>query len=112
MLPYAPAARRPVVALSPPIRRHSPRPELSQTFDEILGMPQFMGDVLRLVFHGATTWLGIHVGLKEGGSAVGIVGWILGIGNGVAGACDAVSLAKRALGTHPPEDAAPERAEM
>lgn len=82
-------------------------PELSQTFDQLLGWPPFMGDVIRLVFHGGTAYLGIAVGLKEGKSLLGILGWFLGVGNGIGAACDAVSLLKRAAGTHPPETREP-----
>lgn len=91
--------RPPVVsyALGQPKRS----PILGQTFDEFLGMPAFCGDLIRLIFHGGTTFLGIHVGLREGTSFIGILGWILGIGNGLGAIADTISLIKRATGTHP-----------
>ena len=128
MIGYQPAAFRPIVsspALGPESRflgqvplilgyRHTPpalqpapaptlgRAELGQTFDQLMGWPAFMGDVLRLVFHGGTAYLGTHVGLKEKG-AVRWIAWILGVGNGLAAVADVISLIQRAFGTHPPE---------
>lgn len=77
-------------------------PELSQTFDQLMGWPAFMGDLLRLTFHGGTAYLGAYVGLKEKGALMWIA-WILGVGNGLAAVADVISLTQRVLGTHPPE---------
>lgn len=79
-----------------------PNPHLSQTFDELLGWPPFMGDVLRLTFHGGTTYLGVRVGLQEKNKVISAIAWVLGVGNGLAALADIVSLIKRAAGTHPP----------
>lgn len=95
MVPYSPLAYRPYAAPSP----HGGR--LGQTFDQMLGLPEYAGDLIRLGFHGATTYFGLKVALEEGGTFMGIVGWILGVGNGIGALCDAISLLKRAAGTHP-----------
>jgi hypothetical protein len=76
---------------------------LNQTFDEIAGLPKWSGDVLRLIFHGGTTWLGITVGLKDKNPWVSGIAWVLAVGNGLAGVADLISLAKRVAGIHPPE---------
>lgn len=62
-----------------------------------------MGDVLRLAFHGGTTWLGIKIGLRDKNPWVSGIAWVLGVGNGLAAIADVVSLIKRATGTHPIE---------
>lgn len=95
MLPYSPPAVR---APLPP--RALGQKELSQTFDQLLHFSPALGDAIRLAFHGGTTYLGIHVGLHERGF-LSALGWFLGIGNGIGAVCDAISLAKRAAGTHP-----------
>lgn len=80
-----------------------PSPALGQTFDEMLGLTPLMGDVLRLVYHGGGTWLGLHVALTPASSTLlKVVGWILAGGMGLAALLDVVSVAKRAAGTHPP----------
>lgn len=102
MLTYEPLAYRPFAAPPPALGRYNVRsPVLAQTFDELLGWPAWTGDVLRLTFHGATTWLGAKVALENKGW-MRTIGWILAVGNGIAGVCDAISLVKRATGTHPP----------
>jgi len=78
-------------------------PRIGQTFDQIMGWPSYMGDVLRLLFHGGTTWLGISVGLKEKNRWVSGIAWILAVGNGLAGIADLISVGKRIAGVHPPE---------
>lgn len=78
------------------------RPALSQTFDELFSWPPAVGDILRVAFHGGTTWLGIRVGLTEKNKWVSSFAWVLAVGNGIAGLADVISLIKRAAGTHPP----------
>lgn len=97
-----PERRTGMNAWRPIAYRRSFSPSLGQTFDKYLGMTPAMGDVLRLVYHGGGTWLGIHVALKESGFMSGF-GWFLGLGMGIAGILDLVSLGERAAGTHPPD---------
>jgi hypothetical protein len=78
------------------------RPALGQTFDEMFGWSPAMGDAVRLLFHGATTYLGIHVGITQTGF-LKWMGWLLAAGQSIGAVCDVVSLVKRAAGTHPPE---------
>ena len=78
-------------------------PSIGQTFDQIMGWPPAAGDILRLLFHGGTTWLGITVGLKEKNQWISGIAWVLAAGNGLAGIADLISLTKRALGVHPVE---------
>lgn len=75
---------------------------LGQTFDQILGWPACTGDLCRLTFHAGATALGFHVGLT-GKGFWSALGWVVGVGQGIAGLLDLVSLYKRATGTHPPE---------
>jgi hypothetical protein len=75
---------------------------LGQTFDEMLGFSPLLGDFLRLGGHGLGSFVGIWVGVKEKGF-VSALGWIIGLGQGVAGVCDLVSIIMRAADVHPPE---------
>jgi len=75
---------------------------LGQTFDEILGIPPELGDVLRLLYHTGGAWLGLTYALNGTRNPImQAVGWVLGGGMAVAALLDVVSLAKRACGTHP-----------
>ena len=87
-------------------------PKVGQTFDEIVGWTPLMGDVLRLTFHSIATYLGVWVGLninkvktgnKTTKTVTGALGWALAAGQGLGAIADIISLGKRALGTHPPE---------
>jgi hypothetical protein len=103
VLPYQPAAYRPI--------RTSPRSgqyglTLGQTFDQYFSWSPATGDAVRLVFHGATAALGIHVFLTDKGFFRWF-GLVLGFGQAVGAICDVLSLAQRALGTHPPEGGQP-----
>lgn len=80
---------------------------IGQTFDQIMGWHPAAGDVLRLLFHGGTTWLGIRIGSSEKNKWVSGIAWVLAVGNGLAGIADLISLTKRATGTHPPDPCAP-----
>jgi len=80
---------------------------IGQTFDQIMGWHPAAGDILRLLFHGGTTWLGIRVGSSEKNKWVSGIAWVLAVGNGLAGIADLISLAKRVTGTHPPDPCAP-----
>jgi hypothetical protein len=99
VLDYQPPAFRPPVPS--PTLGLKPR-QLSQTFDEIMGWHPAAGDVLRLAFHGGTTWLGVRVGLTDKNKWVSGIAWVLAVGNGLAAIADVISLIKRATGTHPP----------
>ncbi len=114
MLPYVPAGLRSPVASreqtrGPALGGPSLAPRLGQTFDDMLGMTPACGDVLRLLGHSGGAWVGIHTGLYQTG-ALRWVGWVIGSGMAIAGFLDVVSLFKRAVGTHPPEEGTiPER---
>lgn len=110
MLPFAPVAYRPAVASSPAIRRQAPRHDLGQTFDGYFGWSPAVGDVVRLAFHTATAVLGFRVWLRDEGFFKWF-GLVLALGQTVGAICDAMSLAERAWGTHPPEPRPEERAE-
>jgi hypothetical protein len=100
--PYSPprSAFAPVPFTPPPGHASRMGRTLGQTFDEILGIPPTLGDVLRLTVHGAGSWLGVHVGTRESG-LIGAIGWTIGVLNGIGAVCDGISLVKRAAGTHP-----------
>lgn len=89
---------------------------MAQTFDQLAGLSPAMGDVIRLVFHGLAAYIGAWVGLnatKVAGGSKNVkavtsgLGWILAGGHGLGAIADIVSLAKRAFGTHPPDQASP-----
>lgn len=97
MIRYSPPAFAPLpYVLGAPSRR----PVLGQTFDQYIGLSPQMGDVVRLIFHGATSYLGIHVGMNEKGLLSGL-GWFLGIGQGIGALLDILSLVQHAAGTQP-----------
>lgn len=105
MLAYKPAAFRPSApspALGVAVKngRHF---VLGQTFDQMLSFTPTMGDIIRLVFHTSSAYLGIWVGVKEPSGFIKYLGWTLGVGQAVGAVCDAISLVKRAAGTHPDE---------
>lgn len=114
MLPYtgpvsmiSAHARRPSMPFIP-VKKSlgSKSPAMGQTFDEMLNFSPAIGDVIRLVAHGTATWLGIYVGTSQRGF-VSVAGWGLGVLNGIGAVLDVASLAKRALGVHPPESTMP-----
>lgn len=88
-------------------------PRMAQTFDQYLHFSPAMGDVLRLVFHGIAVYLGVWTGLNAKHIRTGkttktvtvALGWALAAGQGLGAIADVISLAQRALGTHPPEPA-------
>lgn len=108
MLQYAPPAFRPAVVASPTIRRQAP--SLGQTFDQYFSWSPAVGDGLRLIFHGATAFLGFRVWHRDTGFWKWF-GLFLAVGQTVGAICDVMSLVERAIGTHPPEPppAAPPR---
>lgn len=100
MGPYRPVAYQGARVVT--VHHRPSQMALGQTFDQMLGLPAYSGDVVRLIFHTGATIIGVHVGLRgKGGMAA--LGWIVAIGQGFAGLLDLVSLYKRASGTHPPE---------
>lgn len=101
MVPFrAVTYRRPI--LSPSLGRY----RLSQTFDTMFGWTPAVGDAVRLGFHGLSAFLAFHVALREKGG-LSALGWIMGFGQAIGAVCDAVSLLKRATGTHPIEEPFP-----
>jgi len=111
MVPFAPVAFRPAVS-SPAARRSGlgafQSPSLGQTFDQYFGWSPAAGDVVRLVFHGATASLGFRVWLKDTGFFKWF-GLLLALGQTVGAICDVMSLVQRAAGTHPAEHPEGER---
>lgn len=73
------------------------RAMLGQTFDQMMGLPPWAGDVIRLAVHGSTGALGVYVGTLERG-IVSVLGWIVGIMSGFAAILDIASLIGRAFG--------------
>lgn len=102
MIAYRPTAFRPAGS-SPLFRRQAiSRATLGQTFDQLFSWSSATGDVVRLIFHGATAALGYHVWILDKGFWK-YFGLLLGVGQTVGAICDVISLGQRALGTHPPE---------
>lgn len=75
---------------------------LGQQFEGVMGWPGHVGDTIRFIFHGTTAALGYHVWLNDKGFWK-YFGLFLGIGQTAGAICDAISLGKRIMGTHPPE---------
>jgi hypothetical protein len=103
---YTPVNLNPVLMMRPLGQK-----KVGQTFDQYLHFTPAMGDVLRLVFHGIAVYLGVVVGLnakyikasKTTKTVTVALAWALAGGQGIGAIADVVSLAQRALGTHPPE---------
>lgn len=106
MVGYKPIAFRPTGS-SPLFRRQalsrSTRATLGQTFDQLFSWSSATGDMIRLLFHGATAALGYHVWIMDKGFWK-YFGLLLGVGQTVGAICDVISLGQRVLGTHPPEN--------
>lgn len=112
MLTYRPVAFRPYVP-SPTLGAER---ALGQTFDELMGWSPTVGDIIRLAFHSIATYVGIWAGLNANqlkGSSKLVrqvtagLGFALAGGQGLGAIADIVSLIKRAVGTHPPDQPSP-----
>lgn len=107
MHPYNPGPFR-AVAASPAIRRQASSAVLGQRFEQLLEWPAVSGDVLRLTVHSLSAYLGYYVWLTAPkGTFPKYFGLGLAILQTFGGICDLISLAQRATGTHPPENACP-----
>ena len=104
MLNYRPVSYR-LPHTPPRVVRQAPRAsyQLSQTFDGVFGWPGYLGDSIRLIFHGTTAALGYHVWVTEKGFWK-YFGLFLGLGQTAGALCDLISVGKRISGTHPPEE--------
>ncbi len=101
-VPYRLPVTPPRVVRQAPQNAYGPRPySLGQQFEGVMGWPGYVGDTIRLVFHGTTAALGYHVWLTDKGFWK-YFGLFLGIGQTVGAICDGISLGKRVAGTHPP----------
>lgn len=89
---------------------HTPPKTLGETFDEMLGFSPMLGDLLRLAGHGLGSWVGVYAGIYGKSSWMRAVGWVIGVGQGLTGVCDVVSIIQRLV--HPtlstPSQATPE----
>lgn len=70
---------------------------LGQTFDQMMGLPAWTGDVIRLAVHGSTAALGLYVGTLDKGF-ISTVGWVVGVLSGFAAVLDVASLIGRIFG--------------
>ena len=68
-----------------------PGPLLGQTFDQLLGVPPWAGNLMRLGAHGITSYLGFHIGVHDTGF-LSAVGWIVGIVQGMGALVDVLAL--------------------
>ena len=93
MGPYKPPAYR---------QTHlSGRPALGALFDEMLGLPKFTGDILRLVYHAGGVWLSIFAIQRTKNPWFMALSVFLGLGMASAGVLDVISLIQRGTGIHP-----------
>lgn len=100
MIPFQPfgtAKARPI-SLAQRVRPlHTPVKTLGETFDEMLGFSPLLGDLLRLAGHGLGTWVGVYAGIYGRSPWMKAVGWTIGIGQGLTGICDVVSIVQRLI---------------
>ena len=75
----------------------SRRNMLGQTFDQMMALPAWTGDAIRLMVHGSTGVLGIYVGTLDKG-LWSTLGWIVGVVSSFAALLDICSLISRAFG--------------
>jgi len=68
-----------------------PSPLMGQTFDELLGVPPYVGNLMRLGAHGATAYLGLYIGVNESGF-LSAIGWIVGVLQGMGALVDVLAL--------------------
>lgn len=95
MTPYKPAFRRP-----------GPTPALGQTFDEMMRWPPWVGDGIRLTFHGLTALLAWRVFREE----EGFWKWFalfLFAGQGLGATLDVASILERMEGKAPEQSRIP-----
>jgi hypothetical protein len=67
-------------------------PLLGQSFDELLGVPPYVGNLMRMAAHGATSYLGLYIGIHEDGF-LSAIGWIVGVLQGMGFLVDVLALA-------------------
>lgn len=65
--------------------------ELGQTFDQLLGVPPYVGNLMRLAVHGAMSYLGLYIGIHEKGF-FSAVGWSVGVLQGMGALVDVLAL--------------------
>lgn len=99
MIPYQPAgtARRPASLAQKMRVIYTPPRTLGETFDEMLGFSPLLGDLLRLAGHGLGSWVGLYAGIYGKSNWMKAVGWLIGIGQGLTGLCDVVSIVQRVV---------------
>lgn len=75
----------------------APRPRMGATFDQMMELPVWFGDALRLLGHGGMATVGLFVGISQSG-AWSTIGWIVGLMSGFAALLDICSLIGRIFG--------------
>jgi len=101
LIPYSPAgtvsiSRAKPFSLAQRVRPIYVQPKtLGETFDQMLGFSPMLGDLLRLGGHGLATWVGLYAAFYAQSKWVKAAGWIIGIGQGLAGVCDVISVGQR-----------------
>ena len=101
MIPYSPAgtvtmSRAKPFSLAQRVRPIVVQPRtLGETFDQMLGFNPLLGDLIRLGGHSLATWVGLYAAFYAESRWVKAAGWIIGIGQGLAGICDVISVGQR-----------------
>lgn len=80
---------------------------MGQKFDQMMELPGWAGDMLRLVGHGGMGLVGIYTGAKNSGFW-GTLGWVVGIMSSFAALLDVCSLLGRLKPAEPPATPTPE----
>lgn len=106
MIPYQPygttrTTRKPMSLAQRMKPVYMPVKTLGETFDEMLGFSPLLGDLLRLGGHGLGAWVGVYAGLYAKSKWMRTVGWFIGVGQGLTGVCDIVSIAQRLFKSAP-----------
>jgi hypothetical protein len=70
---------------------------LGQTWDGMMGLPGWVGDVVRFLVHGSTGMIGMYLGLTASGFW-STAGWTVGVMSAFAALLDVCSIIGRIMG--------------
>lgn len=71
---------------------------LGQTWDQMMGLPGWVGDSVRLMVHGSTGAIGIYLGTSSDSRFWSALGWVVGVMSGFAALLDICSIIGRIFG--------------
>lgn len=71
---------------------------LGQTWDGYMGLPAWLGDIVRFMVHGSTGAIGIYLGITGSSGLWSTAGWVVGIASAFAALLDICSIVGRITG--------------